>query len=280
MEHHVHSLQTAMAQVQRQLNLTPIAPLQLSTGWAETQARTAASPIRPSDITAMTRENSPEQETRELQEQDIANAPMASLFEVTKLRNIRSDPSATIPESALEQESNDFISQGKISLEEAEQLFSTFCGTLNAYLWGGIALVHKTLADTRASSTLLTAAILAVTALHAQDGGRAFDKCYPVFLELTSQSVFKRYHSLDDVRGLCVGAFWLSDMSWKLSGLAVCIATELKLHQACSKALQGGSAEQVEKARLWYFLYVCSHHFSISYGRYTILTHPPFRPLC
>lgn len=259
MEQHVHSLQTAVAQMQTQLNLAPVGPLQVSLPWGE-----QASPVRQSDITAMTRENSPEA-ARE-QEQDIVNAPMASLFEVTKLRNIRSDPH---PKPGLEQDSPDFIAQGKIDLSEAEQLFAAFRGTLNAYLWGGIALLHETLAETRASSALLTAAILAVTALHAKDGGRAFDRCYPVFLELAGQAVFKRYHSLDDVRGLCVGAFFLSDMSWKLSGLAVRIATELKLHRACSKALQGDapSADLVEKARLWYLLYVCDHHFSIAYGR-------------
>ncbi|KAH7017114.1 hypothetical protein EDB80DRAFT_772593 [Ilyonectria destructans] len=283
MEQQVRNLQAALADVQRRLNMPQTVPHQLSLNHQDTQmpaqnpglpthlvsqvSPAANSPLRPSDVTAMTRENSPEAAIHEAQEQAIGNAPMASLFEVTKLRNIRSDPGATIhPKETLAPEP-DFIAQGKVSLNEAEALFSTFCGTLNAYLWGGIALVHKTLAETRNSSTLLAAAILAVTALHAQDGGQAFDRCYPIFLELTSQSVFKRYHSLDDIRGLCLGAFWLSDVSWKLSGLAVRIATELKLHKFCSKALQGTSPEHVEKARLWYFLYVCDHHFSIAYGR-------------
>ncbi|KAH7150229.1 hypothetical protein B0J13DRAFT_549766 [Dactylonectria estremocensis] len=283
MELQVRNLQAALAEVQRHLNLAQAVPVQLPSSQQNLQISShspalprrlvtqgspaASSPLRPSDVTAMTRENSPEPLMHEAQDEDIGNAPMASLFEVTKLRNIRSDPGATVHQKTTLVPEPDFISQGKVSLNEAEGLFSTFCGTLNAYLWGGIALVHKTLAETRNSSTLLTAAILAVTALHAQDGGTAFDKCYPIFLELTSQSVFQRYHSLDDVRGLCLGAFWLSDVSWKLSGLAVRIATELKLHQFCAKALQGTSPEHVEKARLWYFLYVCDHHFSIAYGR-------------
>ncbi|KAG5957549.1 hypothetical protein E4U58_005864 [Claviceps cyperi] len=86
----------------------------------------------------------------------------------------------------------DFISQGKFDLDEAERLFSRFRETLNAYLWGGIALVHDTLDETRASSSLLTAAILAVTALHAQDGDRAFDICYPIFWELVSEAPLGR----------------------------------------------------------------------------------------
>jgi hypothetical protein len=52
----------------------------------------------------------------------------------------------------------------------------------------------------------------------------------------------------------------------KFSGHAVRIATELNLHQSYSKAIKG-SAEHFEGARLWYFLYVCDHHFSIAYGR-------------
>ncbi|TKW53479.1 Transcriptional activator of proteases prtT [Colletotrichum tanaceti] len=230
---------------------------------------TGPSPVRPPDVTAMTRENSPEHTAQDNgEDQAIVSAPMASLFEVTKLRNIRSDPGARVhlhlPSSRAHEP--DFIAQGKFGVQEAEHLFSRFRGTLNAYLWGGIALVHDNLTATRMSSPLLTAAILAVTALHEQDEGRAFDICYPTFLELAGQTMFDRYHSLDDVRGLCIGAFWLSDISWKVSGLAVRIATELNLHQFCAKALNKGP-QHVEKARLWYLLYVCDHHFSIAYGR-------------
>ncbi|CAI0650523.1 unnamed protein product [Colletotrichum noveboracense] len=281
MEMQLQALQASMIEVQRHLNMPPLMPLQgfhegggmsqspVNVAGSQSSPGTGPSPIRPPDVTAMTRENSPEIPTAQDngEDQAIVSAPMASLFEVTKLRNIRSDPGARAHLPVDRTSKPDFFDQGKFSLQEAEQLFSTFRGTLNAYLWGGIALRHETLAATRYASPLLTAAILAVTALHAQDEGRAFDTCYPIFLELASQAVFDRYHTLDDVRGLCVGAFFLSDLSWKLSGLAVRIATELNLHQFCAKALNKGSSEYVEHARLWYFLYVCDHHFSIAYGR-------------
>ncbi|KFG78669.1 putative fungal specific transcription factor [Metarhizium anisopliae] len=225
-------------------------------------------PIRP---TGMTRENSVEPEAPEADDQAMVNAPMASLYEVTKLRNVRSDPWARMHRPSSPSQKPDFISQGKFNLQEAERLFARFRETLNAYLWGGIALVHDSLEGARASSSLLTAAILAVTALHAQDDGTSFDVCYPIFLELVSQAMFDRYHSLDDVRGLCIGAFYLSDLSWKLSGLAVRIATELNLHQFCAMAI-GDRPEYVEEARLWYFLYVCDHHFSIAYGRPPVIS--------
>jgi hypothetical protein len=63
-----------------------------------------------------------------------------------------------------------------------------------------------------------------------------------------------------------VAAFWLSDVSWKLSGHAIRIATELNVHQSFAKALEG-DREHFQRARLWYMLYVCDHHFSIAYGR-------------
>uniref|UniRef100_A0A0B7K4U7 Xylanolytic transcriptional activator regulatory domain-containing protein n=1 Tax=Bionectria ochroleuca TaxID=29856 RepID=A0A0B7K4U7_BIOOC len=169
----------------------------------------------------MTRENSPdnmndgESDAEARDDQVIVGAPMASLFKVTRLRNIRSDPGSHRhgPVTSDRGQPMDFIDEDRACLADAEKLFTTFKGTLNAYLWGGV-----------------------------------------------------RYHNLDDIRGLCIGAFWLSDVSWKLSGLAVRIATELNIHQSCAKALRGDAAH-FEKARLWYVLYVCDHHFSIAYGR-------------
>lgn len=279
----MQSLQAALSEVQRTLNMPRPLPTQLPSIDANDFSRggQVASmhlvpqthpdsnvPIRP---TGMTRENSVEAEAQEADDQAMVNAPMASLFEVTKLRNVRSDPWARMHRPPSRTQKPDFIAQGKFDLQEAERLFSRFRETLNAYLWGGIALVHDSLEGVRASSSLLTAAILAVTALHAQDDGRAFDVSYPIFLELVSQAMFDRYHTLDDVRGLCIGAFYLSDLSWKLSGLAVRIATELNLHQFCAMALRD-RPEYVEEARLWYFLYVCDHHFSIAYGRPPVIS--------
>ncbi|CAG9987006.1 unnamed protein product [Clonostachys byssicola] len=222
----------------------------------------------------MTRENSPdnlndgESDAEARDDQVIVGAPMASLFKVTRLRNIRSDPGSHRhgPVTSDRGQPMDFIDEDRACLADAEKLFTTFKGTLNAYLWGGVVLVHDTLASARQSSPLLVAAILAVTALHTQDEGQSFDRYYPILLEIAGQSLFQRYHNLDDIRGLCIGAFWLSDVSWKLSGLAVRIATELNIHQSCAKALRGDAAH-FEKARLWYVLYVCDHHFSIAYGR-------------
>jgi len=90
---------------------------------------------------AMTRENSQEPQIPE--GEAVVEAPMASLFEVTKLRNLRSNLDGR--KANISPMEGDFISQGKISEEEAETLFSHFKSSLNNYLWGGIALVHDSL---------------------------------------------------------------------------------------------------------------------------------------
>jgi hypothetical protein len=164
---------------------------------------------------AMTRENSQELEDSHELGHNLS-APMGTLFEVTKLRNLRSNPHGNLRHaSATTAMEDDFIAGGKISEKEANELFINFSRSLNHYLWGGIALVHTNLTSVRRSSSLLLAAILAVTALHVPGKEEIFDICYAEFLALVCDSMLDRYHTLDGIRGLCIGAFWLSDVSCK-----------------------------------------------------------------
>lgn len=184
----------------------------------------------------------------------LVTAPMGSLYEVTQLsENRESSPGQKLaPGQALV---TDLISRGVVDIQEAEELFYQFDQVLNRYLWDGALLAHKDLTSVRRSSSMLSAAILAVTALHMPTKERTFDTCYTEFAKLASESMLDHHHTLDDIRALCIGAFWLADVSWKLSGYAVRIATERNLHQFFRKATQG-SPEHMEQARLWYLLYV------------------------
>ncbi|KAK9860944.1 Fungal transcriptional regulatory protein [Penicillium brevicompactum] len=195
----------------------------------------------------------------------LVTAPMGSLYEVTQLSENRDNsPGRKLaPDQTLV---TDFISRGVVDVQEAEELFYQFDQVLNRYLWDGALLAHKDLTSARRSSSMLSAAILAVTALHMPNKERTFDTCYTEFAKLASESMLGHHHTLDDIRALCIGAFWLADVSWKLSGYAVRIATERNLHQFYRKAMQG-SPEHLEQARLWYLLYTLEHHFSIAYGR-------------
>ena len=208
----------------------------------------------------VTREPSQEPD---LQDPELVPAPMRSLYEVTKLRNFRNNFVGTPKVTMLEE---DFISRGLVSLHEAEELFAYFSRTMNQLLWGGIILVHHDLTSVRRASTLLSAAVLTVAALHIPNRTDTLNRCYGEYVSLVSSMSLSRAHTLDDIRALCVGAFWLSELSWKLSGHAVRIATELGLHQSYQKLIRGHT-DQYERAQLWYLLYVCDHHFSIAYGR-------------
>ena len=208
----------------------------------------------------VTREPSQEPD---LQDPELVPAPMRSLYEVTKLRNFRNNPVEKPKVTMLEE---DFISRGLISIHEAEELFAYFSRTMNQLLWGGIILVHRDLTSVRRASTLLSAAVLTVAALHIPNRTDTLNRCYGEYVSLVSSMSLSRAHTLDDIRALCMGAFWLSELSWKLSGHAVRIATELGLHQSYQKLIRGHT-DQYERAQLWYLLYVCDHHFSIAYGR-------------
>lgn len=218
MEENSQCLQRAVAKILGVLELPPLesftqqAMTQVVSPEAVAELLQAKSEPRVSRTAAMamTREHSLEPESSKMNDA-LVSAPMGSLYEVTKLRNLRSNPSANTGPVVVE----DFISKGKVSEAEAEELFGIFSRSLNHYLWGGIALVHDNLTSVRQSSSLLLAAILTVTALHIPGRGHTFDACYAEFIALVCDSMFERYHVLDGIRGLCIGAFWLSDVSCK-----------------------------------------------------------------
>lgn len=115
---------------------------------------------------------------------------------------------------------------------------------------------------------------MAVSSLHIPGMEEIHNACHRQLRDLIASSMFDRSHTLEDIRALCIAAFWLPDLSWKLSGHCVRMATELNLHQAFFKAFHSPvhiSPEErdntLERARLWYLLYVLDHHFSIAYGR-------------
>lgn len=221
MEQKTEQLQIAVSEILRQLNLPRMGDLTPRSGTTGTPPsfdnfHEKRSPRARHVTHAVTMEREPSQDPVAPDEGDgdkMAEAPMASLFEVTKLRNLRNNIHAPSPTPRSAVLKDDFLSQGKISMKDAEDLFQQFKVSLNQYLWGGVALPHETLTSVRESSPLLSSAILAVTALHIPGRESIFDIAYAEYLALVSDSMFESSHSLDDVRSLCIGAFWLSDVS-------------------------------------------------------------------
>jgi hypothetical protein len=144
---------------------------------------------------------------------------------------IRMDPEtgpATIPASVVGEvpspeiapsgaTSYDLISKGVVTLEQAQSLFDVYAFRLDHYLYR-ILGESPTLEGIRSSSSLLLAAVCTVGALHSANHGALFDRCYRKYVDLAAARTFTKENNLDDVRALCIGAFWLHDLSWTLIG--------------------------------------------------------------
>ncbi|KAG8407456.1 hypothetical protein J3459_018488 [Metarhizium acridum] len=157
------------------------------------------------------------------------------------------------------------VSKGLISLEEAKVLFAVYQDRLDHLLYR-ILGDDASLETAMESSPLLTAAVCTVGALHSEQLGHLYDTCLAELKMLFTTESLSRQHNTDDVRGLCIGGFWLSSLSWASSGSAVRIASEIQLHHAIYKALEG-DRDAYLKTRLYYHVYVCDHHTSVLYGR-------------
>lgn len=175
---------------------------------------------------------------------------MSNLYSLIESRHVQQLPATKEP---------DFINRGIITSTEAEELFIHYRDHINPLLWGGALCSHQTLADLRNSSTLLLAAVLTVAALHGPER-KLVQTTYDVFVSVIKASCLARGQSLDDIRGLCVGAFYITNMSWRIISRAVRIATEMNLHRR-------GRSDSHERLRLWYVLYVCDHQCAIAYAR-------------
>lgn len=192
---------------------------------------------------------------------DLIPLPMNNLYSLTDANNshlIRVDPG--------DANGPDLIDQGVLSLAEAKFLFDHFRDYINPLLWDGILCSHTCLQDVRESSSLLVAVILTVAALHVPEREHLLGRTYGAFVSLMRGSCLLRCHNLDVVRALCIGAFYLTSLSWALCSRAVRVATEMNLHKS-SLQFARGSLESYERVRLWYVLYVCDHQFALAYGR-------------
>lgn len=159
----------------------------------------------------------------------------------------------------------DFISRNVISLEKAQEYFDKYRNRLDYFPYRILGDHNPLSLDlVRRASPLLTAAVCAVGALHS--ASEDYTSCHREFIALSAKQNFSKINTIDDVRALCIGAFWLSDLSWTLSAAAVRIATELQLHKSIFKAIQGDRQHYL-RTRLYLLVYACDHHFSVAYGR-------------
>lgn len=220
-------------------------------------------------------------------ESGLPHVPIHSLYALTKLRALRSpdvvedhhdqqrrQQQLGPGDGRIDQPSNspvnDFITRGLISQPDAERLFALFRDRLNAFMYG-VGCSYRTLDELRRRSPVLTAAVLTVGALHDPQADSIYGVCSSEFRRLVQASMFDRRVNLDHLRAMCVASYWLSDMSWMLSGFAIRRAAESNLHNSYARAIDSGSENAADGARLWYILNICDQHLATLYGRPAIV---------
>ena len=215
--------------------------------------------------------------------ENVAQIPIESLYQITGLKSLRSTESVTDEQKRIckQLRDTDFISRGQISLEDAEQLASYYIRHLDPYFYNMTAQ-YAHLDDFRRRSPTLTAAILAVAALHDVSAKpELYPLCSKEFKRLVANAMFERKVDIEYLRALVVGSYWLSDVGWTMSGYAIRRASEFHLktcYYQIADSLQKPtkySKDQLQDARdglrLLYLLYICDHHLSILYGRPSIM---------
>ncbi|KAH7361936.1 hypothetical protein B0T11DRAFT_226252 [Plectosphaerella cucumerina] len=211
----------------------------------------------------------------------LPHVPIQSLYALTKLRALRSpddndrrghvDGAAS---SAASPPPDDLISRGVITLDDAERLFRLYRDRLDAFMYG-VGCRYQTLDKLRRRSPILAAATLTVAALHDPQADAIYGACSSEFRRLMERSMFDRRVDRDYLRAMCVAAYWLSDMSWMLSGYAIRRAAERNLHSSHARAIEGGGDSAADGARLWYILNICDQHLATLYGRPAIVHEDP-----
>lgn len=109
----------------------------------------------------------------------------------------------------------DVVSRGLISLDKAQAFCDIYQNRLDHFLYR-ILIDCTTLDQIRSASPLLTAAVCTVGALHLNSPD--FDRLYQEFVTLSAAQMFSKTNTIHDVRALCIGAFWLSGLTWTLVG--------------------------------------------------------------
>lgn len=243
-----------------------------------------------------------------------------------------SGPDSFLPIRAIHQKETDLISGSLLPLSTAQDLFHFYLLHLDPQIYHLLRVCCYThpkrgpdkaldrassdlwLEELRSSSTLLLLAVLAVAALHRRDvsvssgrearggggGCHPFQLLYRDFVRLAATLSFSRQQTLDDIRALVIGAYWLPDISWILVGTAVRVATERGLHLSYKKTPSSSSSNGVvaltptsttstassctyggatgsgsngeaetwyQEARLYFLIYLVDHHASIPHGR-------------
>ncbi|KAF2475966.1 uncharacterized protein BDR25DRAFT_253605 [Lindgomyces ingoldianus] len=264
---HIHS---ALQDVLGRLSLPPLPPLQTSNSGALEHSPHDEAMDR--EFPGPSCDNSPRVSPRD---DALPHVPIESLYQITRLRALRSDDTADEPQpppiSTPNHPVNDFISNGLLSIEDAERLVNLYFNRIDHFMYMIGGSKYRNLESLRRGSPILTACICTVAALHDPMSNHLYGVCSREFRRLMAASMFDRRIDRDHLRAMCIGSYWLHDVSWTLSGYAIRRATEVNLNNNFHRVIAENSEEAMDCMRIWYILYICDHHLSILYGRPSIV---------
>ncbi|KAK9485763.1 hypothetical protein V1527DRAFT_424056 [Lipomyces starkeyi] len=193
----------------------------------------------------------------------LASAPIRSLYAVTRLRSLREGEDADNQSSGIVFQP-DFISKGVIKLADAERLAKSYLTRLDHYFYGHLEK-YPDFASIRKTSTVLALSVCTVAALHDPFGSDIYDKLSRELRSLVAKLMFRPRLGLEEIRSLCIGSYWLPDMTWMLSGLGIRKAISLQYPKA---HLDQPNTDHIGflHSQLWLFIYLCNEHISILQG--------------
>ncbi|KAK5942462.1 hypothetical protein PMZ80_005027 [Knufia obscura] len=213
---------------------------------------------------------------------NLSHVPIESLYQITGMKSLRAAEVVNEDQVRIckQLRDTDFISRGIIKLEDAEFLANFYLKKLDPYIWH-LAGDYTDLESFRSRSPTLTACILTVAALHDTTRGSLYAICSKEYRRLVANAMFERKIDMEYLRALVIGSYWLSDISWTLSGYAIRRASEFQFKQCYQVIAESQKSpnttdktklqEAMVGIRVLYLLYICDHHLSVLYGRSSIM---------
>jgi len=168
----------------------------------------------------------------------------------------------------------DIISKGLVTHDNALALVDRYVTRLDHFIYGLASQYRGDLEGLRKASPVLLAAICAVSALHDPDRPDLFDICNREFRQLVSSSLFEKNDS-EFIRALCIGSFWLLDLSRILVSDAVRRSADARLHSNIypllnlmpNNANQEDQPDKLDAVKLFYLLFISDQHLSVLHNR-------------
>lgn len=241
-------LHSGVQSILKALNLPAMGTLQSAKDALHTPV--SEEPPRIEDEVGPSCDNSPRMSPAN--DNDLPNVPIQSVYHLTKLSALRSpdtqgaDAGQHGPHSTID----DFIAKGAMSIGDAERLYRLYMDQLDPFIYG-VGGRYKTLDLLRRSSKILTVSVLTVAALHDSHSNGLYSVCSKEFKRVFSASIFSRNIDRDYLRAMCIASYWLSDLSWMLSGHAIRRAAEFNLVGQYRRAITDHSEEAADYVRIW-----------------------------